>query len=84
MANPISFLAREAAGRLSGQVIYVAGGPLRLKDDHRADTGRPPASGSTRSWRRMTRGKLPKQEFLGAQFDAAWPGCTSRGPAASA
>ena len=28
VANTISFLASEAAGFVSGQVIYVAGGPL--------------------------------------------------------
>ena len=77
VAHVISFLASEGAGFVSGQVIYVAGGPLLIDSERTRRRGhrrRPARRRSATSWPGMTRPPMDRLEFLRARFDAglAW------------
>src|SRR5262245_60843220 len=83
VAHVISFLCSEGAGFVSGQVLYVAGGPLCCTVPA-APMARPSrASGPLPSWPAMTRPRCPGSTSCGPASTTGWPGCTTR-PASAA
>ena len=82
IAHVVSFLASEGAGFVSGQVIYVAGGPRadRRGPGHRRGPARPGhrvpgrarPGGHRAAWSSCAPGSTP-----------GWPGCTTRSGSAA-